>query len=246
MTRDDETQGVDLLELYSRESPARRYRRLVAGENASWFDLLWHELVLMFLPMLPGVLGIGLRSLVYAVVFSGMSRSNYLGQHVVLRNPRGLHLGRNVMVDDCVQFWATSRRERSIEVGENCFIRSFATLNAGPPSGHIRIGAGSSIGQFVMLYGTGGLEIGDNVMIAAYTSVIASSHRFDDPDRPMNAQGIVARGIRIGNNVWIGAGARILDGVTIGDGAVIGANAVVTRDVPAGTRVAGVPARVLA
>jgi acetyltransferase-like isoleucine patch superfamily enzyme len=156
-----------------------------------------------------------------------------------------MRFGSSVMVDDFVQFWATSHREGSIEVGANCFIRSYATLNAGPPNGYIRIGAGSSIGQYVMLYGTGGLEIGNNVMVAAYTSIIASSHRFDKPEIPMNAQGVVARGIRIGNNVWIGAGARILDGVTIGDGAVVGANAVVTRDVPAGRRVAGVPARVL-
>lgn len=49
----------------------------------------------------------------------------------------------------------------------------------------------------------------------------------------------------IGNQVWIGARAIILKGVTIGDGAVIAAGAVVSRDVPAGALVGGVPARVL-
>ena len=47
---------------------------------------------------------------------------------------------------------------------------------------------------------------------------------------------------RIGNDVWIGAGAIVLKGVTIGDGAVIAAGAVVTKNVPAGAIVAGVPA----
>lgn len=47
----------------------------------------------------------------------------------------------------------------------------------------------------------------------------------------------------IGNDVMIGAGARVLGGIQIGDGAVIGANAVVIDDVPAGTTVVGVPAR---
>lgn len=50
---------------------------------------------------------------------------------------------------------------------------------------------------------------------------------------------------RIGDNVFIGAGARILGGVNVGDGAIIGANAVVIKDVPAGATVVGVPARVV-
>ena len=50
---------------------------------------------------------------------------------------------------------------------------------------------------------------------------------------------------RLGNDVYIGAGAKVLGNVTIGDGAVIGANAVVLRDVPPGATAVGVPARVL-
>ena len=51
---------------------------------------------------------------------------------------------------------------------------------------------------------------------------------------------------RIGNDVYIGAGAKLLGPVTIGDGAIIGANAVVLEDVPAGATAVGVPARVIA
>jgi virginiamycin A acetyltransferase len=49
----------------------------------------------------------------------------------------------------------------------------------------------------------------------------------------------------IGNDVWIGVNAVILDGLTIGDGAIIGANAVVTKDVPPFAIVGGVPARII-
>jgi acetyltransferase-like isoleucine patch superfamily enzyme len=51
--------------------------------------------------------------------------------------------------------------------------------------------------------------------------------------------------VDIGDDVWIGRGALVLPGVTIGDGAVVAAGAVVTKDVPAGSVVAGVPAKVV-
>lgn len=51
--------------------------------------------------------------------------------------------------------------------------------------------------------------------------------------------------VRIGNNVWIGAGAVILPGITIGDDSVIGAGSVVTKDIPAGVVAVGNPCRVL-
>lgn len=49
----------------------------------------------------------------------------------------------------------------------------------------------------------------------------------------------------IGNDVTIGAGARVLGGITLGDGATVGANAVVLDDVPAGATAVGIPARIL-
>jgi acetyltransferase-like isoleucine patch superfamily enzyme len=55
----------------------------------------------------------------------------------------------------------------------------------------------------------------------------------------------VAAPIAIERNVWLGAGATVLQGVTIGSDAVVAAGAIVTRDVPPRTLVAGVPAQVL-
>jgi len=51
--------------------------------------------------------------------------------------------------------------------------------------------------------------------------------------------------IVIGNQVWIGSGARILKGVIIGDNAIIAAGSIVTRDIPANCMAAGIPARVV-
>ena len=118
-------------------------------------------------------------------------------------------------------------------------------INAGPPDGFVHIGENSSVGQGSILYGHGGLVIGNDVMIAGQCFIVASSHNYENPDVPMKKQGYTAKGITINNNVWIGAGAKILDGVTIGEGAIIGANAVVTSSVSAKTKVGGVPAREL-
>jgi acetyltransferase-like isoleucine patch superfamily enzyme len=111
--------------------------------------------------------------------------------------------------------------------------------------GSIVIGTKSSINPYCVLYGTGGLVIGDFVRIAAHTVIVAASHRFDRTDVPICAQGSSAVGITIENDVWVGAGVQILDGVRIGRGAIIAAGAVVRSDVEPFAIVGGVPARVI-
>lgn len=58
-------------------------------------------------------------------------------------------------------------------------------------------------------------------------------------------QGVSHKGIKIGNNCWIGAGVVFLDGAELGDGCVVGANAVVTKKFPDNVVIAGIPARIL-
>jgi len=88
----------------------------------------------------------------------------------------------------------------------------------------------------------GGIDIGDDVMIGPNVQLISSGHSLDPATR---RSAITTGPIRIGRGVWIAAGATVLQGVTVGEDAVVGAGAVVTRDVPARTLVAGVPARVV-
>lgn len=107
---------------------------------------------------------------------------------------------------------------------------------------NITIGSNVFINQGCHFMDMGGITIGDDVMIGPKVNLVSVGHPVAPSER---RNGIVAKPIVIGNNVWIGAAATILPGVTIGDNAVIAAGAVVSRDVPADTLAAGVPARVL-
>ncbi|MFJ8254296.1 DapH/DapD/GlmU-related protein [Streptomyces sp. NPDC094466] len=88
----------------------------------------------------------------------------------------------------------------------------------------------------------GGIRIGNGVMIAPKVSLITGGHPLPLAER---REYLSYAPIVIEDDVWIGAAAVVTQGVTIGAGAVVAAGAVVTRDVPAGTVVAGVPARVI-
>jgi acetyltransferase-like isoleucine patch superfamily enzyme len=107
---------------------------------------------------------------------------------------------------------------------------------------NIRVGRNVFINQACILNDIGGIEIGDEVMIGPRVSLLTAGHPLDPARRRRQ---VVAAPIVIERNVWLGAGATILQGVTVGSDAVVGAGAVVTHDVPPGTLVAGVPAQVL-
>lgn len=107
---------------------------------------------------------------------------------------------------------------RNITVGKDVFINSCCNFQ---DQGGITIGDGS--------------QIGHKAMLATLNHGTAPSDRGTLYPAP----------IVIGKNVWIGASVTIVPGITIGQNAIIGAGSVVTRDVPANTIVAGVPAKVI-
>lgn len=111
--------------------------------------------------------------------------------------------------------------------------------------GAINIMQNTFLGEYVVIYGHGGVEIGENTLIAMHSCIISSNHTIPDKRTTIRSQGDILLPVKIGNDVWIGAGAKILGGVTIGDGCVIGAGAVVTKSLPPYSISAGVPAKVI-
>jgi len=160
-----------------------------------------------------------------------------LNSYARLRAALSYPLPSSAVVLGRVQVFGTGR----IRCGEGLLLYPDLHLET-QLDAEITIGNGVVISRGVHLVAFAAVHIGNGTMIGEYTSIRDANHA-RQPGIPMRDAGSTARPIVIGNEVWIGRGAAVLAGVTIGDGATIGANAVVTRDVPPGTVVAGVPAR---
>jgi len=152
---------------------------------------------------------------------------------------RSIYIARSAMIqidtDGCV-LGGRIRISKAAIISDGAIIA--------PYGGSIEIGASAYIGPYCVLYGHGGLTIGRNAMIAAHTIIVAANHGIAQLDVPMGRQPLTMKGIAIGEDVWIGAGCKILDGVHIGNGTVIGAGSVVTKDIDAHLIAFGVPAKV--
>jgi acetyltransferase-like isoleucine patch superfamily enzyme len=134
-------------------------------------------------------------------------------------------------------------RKGRIVIGAKLSSRSGVVIDA--QDGHIQIGDHVSLNDHAVLLGHGGLTIGNDVRIAAQVVIASFDHAFGDIDTPIRMQGIVKKPIVIEEDVWIGAGAKILGGSYIAKGCVIGANAVLKGvTVPFGVYV-GNPARLI-
>lgn len=130
-----------------------------------------------------------------------------------------------------------------ISIGENCFIHQSSMIMT--YGGDITLGNNVSVNPYTILYGHGGLKIGNFVRIAAHTVIIPSNHNFERTDIPIFRQGHTSKGITIEDDVWIGTHVTILDGVKIGQGSIIGAGAVVNKDIPPYSIVVGNPGKVI-
>lgn len=131
-----------------------------------------------------------------------------------------------------------------LSIGSDCFIGEYTYIQLTMPRPELHIGNRVVIGRHNMITVKDKMVIGDDVIIGGYVQIIDHNHGFQK-GMPIKAQQADIQRVCIGNDVWVGAGAKILCGVTIGNGAVIGANAVVTHDVPEYAIVAGVPAKVI-
>ncbi len=137
------------------------------------------------------------------------------------------------------EYWLTDGAQ--LEIGSNSTVLDYAFFQLTKPSPKVIIGSRTVIGRHCMITAKNLIRIGDDVLMGSYVQVIDHNHGFRR-GQIIREQRAIIEEVVIGNDVWIGAGAKILAGVHVGDSAIIGANAVVTNNVSENTVVGGVPA----
>ncbi|HTM27488.1 MAG TPA: acyltransferase [Vicinamibacterales bacterium] len=223
-------------------SPREKYSSLVVG-RPGWGALLQYELVQLLSQYVPGALGLALRRALFPLLLGGCGRNVIFGQNVVLRHPHKIRIADNVVIDDNCLIDAKGDTNRGITIGSGVFVGRNSILSC--KNGDIDVADGANVGFNCEVFSASRVTIGRQTLLAAYCYVIGGDHDFSDPSIPVIAQGRRSKGVTIGEGVWLGAGAKILDGVSIGDRAIVGAGAVVRETVPDGAIAVGIPARVV-
>lgn len=160
-------------------------------------------------------------------------RARQLRLHKALNEQAGYTIEEGCFISELA-----SVQNEELRLGRRSYIAAGAYV-----SDSLRTGRDCSMNPYTVIRGR--VELGDAVRIGAHTSLLGFNHTISDPDVEVHRQPLTSRGIRIGNDVWIGSHVVILDGVQVGDRAVVAAGAVVTKDVPAGAVVGGNPAKIL-
>lgn len=132
-------------------------------------------------------------------------------------------------------------QEMFMEVGEGVHIEP--PLYANWAGKFVRLGKRVYINFHLTMVDDTYIEIGDDTMIGPNVTLATANHPLNPDIRKTGVQ--YNRPIKIGKNVWIGAGVIVFPGVTIGDNSVIGAGSLVTKDIPAGVLAYGSPCRVI-
>lgn len=228
-----------------RVSSLKKYQLMVIGTE-SWLDLLKYELVTLLVSRLPGALGLFLRSKMYRWLLGEVGRGVVFGANMTLRHPHKIRIGNDTIIDDNVLIDAKGSDNRGIAIGDDCFIGRNSILSC--KDGDIELGDRANVGFNCNIMSTSLVRVGRDNLISAYTYLVGGgNYDLDRVDIPINEslREDRNRGIRLGDNVWIGAHSVVLDGVAVGEGAAVAAGAVVAKEVPAWSIVAGVPAAVV-
>ncbi len=241
MTSAPSSSSAGVEHVLRRGSALRKYQDLVVGSR-SLGRLALYELVMLTTSWVPGALGLVLRRIAYPWLLGRVGRNVTFGQGVALRHPHKIRLGDDVVIDDLVLLDAKGAANRGIDVGDGAFLGRGTILSC--KDGDIALGAHANLGFHCEIFSGSSVVVGQHALFAAYVYLVGGGHAFDDAGLPVIEQRRVSRGITLGDDVWLGTGAKVLDGVRIGAHAIVGANAVVTADLPERAVATGVPARV--
>ena len=175
-----------------------------------------------------------LYSCIFSFIFFGSFRYIKIGRNVNLSNSVIPNIRKGCTIMDNSSVTGRVTLNKNVFIHENVQIRSFHY--------EILIDEGTTINRNTCILAD--CRIGKFVSIAPNVVIVGSNHNYREHSL-IKTQGLSSKGINIGDDVWIGANATILDGVSIGNGCVIAAGAVVTKSIPDYSVAAGVPATII-
>lgn len=171
----------------------------------------------------------------------------YMGPGCRIINRRNISFGKNVTIEKNCRLDGFAKEK--VVLGNNVKIGAYSNLLS---TSHfskygkgMRMGDNSAVGDFTHFGAPGGIEIGRDVIMGSYVSFHSENHNFLDTTKLIREQGTTSKGIRIGNNVWVGAKVTFLDGCEVGNHCVVAAGAVVNGSFPDYCVIGGVPAKIL-
>ncbi|HUX02410.1 MAG TPA: acyltransferase [Phycisphaerae bacterium] len=159
----------------------------------------------------------------------------------VMLRLRGGRLGRRCRIEPGVCL--ASKPGNPVIVGDEVHLGRGAILSTAR-TGRVVVEDGASVGAGAVVTSDAEIRIGPGAVIGSHADIVDFNHTFERLEELVEFQPLEARPIRIGARARLGERAKVLCGVTVGDGAEVEAGSVVTRDIPAGARAGGVPARV--
>lgn len=171
-----------------------------------------------------------------------------VGKHVQISHCNHISFGKNVKIEDYAEIHGLC--SEGLVFGDNVTLSRGVMIRpssyyGGDYGAGLVMGSKSSIGPYGYVGCSGKIVIGNNVMFGPKCSLFAENHVFSDAKSTIKSQGVKQKGIKIGDDCWIGSNTTILDGVSLGKGVVIGAGSIVTHDIPDRAIAIGVPARVI-
>lgn len=171
----------------------------------------------------------------------------FLGKNCNISHKPNILFKRNVTIENDVTIDGYAKNK--LIFGDNVKVGSYSlvicTSHLSKYGVGLTIGNNSAFGRFTEFGAAGGIEIGNDVIAGSYISFHSENHNFSDSSLLIREQGVTSKGIKIGNNVWIGAKATFLDGSIIGNNCVVAAGAVVNGVFPNNVVIGGIPAKIL-
>lgn len=187
------------------------------------------------------------RGIFFSLGYRNISKKIFTGKKVKVLEKRFLSVGDNTRIHDNVYIDALSTDGiilgSNVVIGRNSRLECTGSIKAIGKG--IKIGNCSTFGSDCYFGAAGGIEIGDDVVAGQCIRFHSENHNYDALDVLIREQGETHKGIKIGNNCWIGAGAVFLDGAELGNGCVVAANAVVTKCFEDNCVIAGIPGKTI-